>query len=74
MKIKHENVELTLTQEAYLSTHVNSMGYEFECFRAHAVDADGEEYQVIWEITNSDADEQDEMVASWDKISDAYKI
>jgi len=55
--IKHNGIELTLTQHAHISD--NGLTYE-----AHATDKDGNDYKVLWDIIADDCDESNNC--NWD--------
>ena len=55
---------LILTQVAFIDRDF-AKGLERDVYRAHAVDSDGADYMVTWEITNPDADD-DSDACNWD--------
>jgi hypothetical protein len=54
--VQYKGLTLTITQVAYIDREF-ATGIERDVYRAHAVDADGADYKVTWEITNPDADD-----------------
>lgn len=73
VEYSHEDVktELALTQEAYIDGPANGKGF----FTAHAIDKDGNEYDVYWDIKEGmeDAEDMQEM-CDWDNPSNVEKI
>ena len=58
-KVTFEGKEYTLTQEAYYQAGEGK-------YMASAIDAEGNEYNVWWTITNPDAEEECDM-CDWDE-------
>lgn len=51
--ITFKSKKLTLTQDAYITS--NGV---YNCYEALAVDADGNDYKVIWDILDAQCDDE----------------
>ena len=58
----------TLTQDAYITGN-GSRDY----YRAHAVDADNNEYYIIWDIVDAESDDESNA-CEWENPSDIISI
>lgn len=65
-KVTFEGKEYTLTQEAYYQAGEGK-------YTASAIDAEGNEYNVWWTITNPDAEEESDM-CNWDEPESVERI
>ena len=63
-KVTFEGYEYTLTQEPY----IDGVSGETPYYTATAVDADGEQHQVIWDVVDEwgEIEDESDMVADWD--------
>lgn len=66
--VEFNGATLTLTQQPYMDRvmRTDSQGrHDYECYTAHATDADGNEYVVEWRIRPEwmDGDRDDESTA-----------
>lgn len=65
-KVMFEGKEYTLTQEAYAAGSANGVPY----FQATAVDAEGNEYEVTWDVRDNweeiAATGDDSEMCDWD--------
>jgi len=66
--VTHNNKTLTLTQDAYMTSN-GSRDY----YRAHAVDANNNEYYIIWDIVDADCDDESNA-CDWANPSDVISI
>lgn len=51
--VQHNDITITLTQQAYLQSNGNDNWYQ-----AAGIDADDNDYLIKWEITNPDAEDE----------------
>lgn len=66
--VTHNSKTYTLTQDAYITGN-GSRDY----YRAHAVDADNNEYYIIWDIVDAESDDESNA-CDWKKPSDIISI
>ena len=65
--VNHNGKTLTLTQNAFLDCDGSNTGERY--YSAGAVDADGNEYKVRWEIYAGFDGEDEGDACNWDKPS-----
>lgn len=61
--LTHQDKVLTLTQQPYYDGLSDDIFY-----RAHAVDEDGNDYDIRWDIVNIDGDDESDA-CDWDCFS-----
>ena len=65
--VQHNGMTLTLTQQAFITCDGSNTG---ECYySAGAVDADGNEYKVRWEIRDGFDGDDESNACDWDEPS-----
>ena len=65
--VNHNGKTLTLTQQAYLHGDGSDTGERY--YRASAIDSDGNEYKVRWEIREGFDGEDEGDACDWDTPS-----
>ena len=65
--VNHNGKTLTLTQQAYLHCDGSDTGERY--YRASAIDSDGNEYKVRWEIREGFDGEDEGDACDWDTPS-----
>lgn len=65
--VTHNGKTLTLTQQAYLDCDGSDTGERY--YSASAIDADGNEYKVRWEIYEGFEGEDEGDACDWDSPS-----
>lgn len=70
--VKFEGKEYALTQQPYIDGPADGTPY----YRAMAVDAEGNEYEVEWEVVEywEKIEDEQEMVEDWDTPVSVEKI
>lgn len=66
--VTHNGKTITLTQDAYITSN-GSRDY----YRAHAVDANQNEYYILWDIIDADCDDESNA-CDWSNPSDIISI
>ena len=66
--VTHNGKTFTLTQDAYITSN-GSRDY----YRAHAVDANQNEYYILWDIIDADCDDESNA-CDWSNPSDIISI
>ena len=66
--VGYKNEILALMSQAYWSETVNALGGKRGVYVAMAMNEEGEDYHVQWEITNDDCDAE-EFACDWTKYT-----
>ncbi|MFJ5713101.1 helix-turn-helix domain-containing protein [Neobacillus sp. NPDC093127] len=72
MTVTFEGKEITLTQDPYIDGVPGREPY----YRAVGIDAEGNEYNVVWNVVDNyeEIEDESEMVADWGKPFDVIKL
>ena len=70
--INHNGKTLTLTQQAYLHCDGSDTGERY--YRASAVDAEGNDYRVRWELYEGFDGEDESEACDWDSPSEIVEL
>lgn len=70
--VQHNGKTLNLTQQAFLTCDGSNTGERY--YSAGAVDADGTEYRVRWEIYEGFAGDDEGDACDWDSPSQIVEV